>query len=124
MKELSREEFHDRVMAINRARKIFGELTDKNITNAFIAYQEVFAEREREIFISDATNPFADKIRNEINKYERPECPDCGSKMFFTIAPENDDGIKTMLICSNKECDTRLDSELSLEDWMKVLVKK
>lgn len=124
MKKLTVEEFNDRVMAIQRAKRIFGELTGQNITKAFMAYQEIFAEREREIFINNTSNPYADKTRDEINRYERPKCPDCSSDMFFQVAPDNDDGIKTILICSSKECDTRLDSELTLDEWMKVLEKK
>jgi predicted RNA-binding Zn-ribbon protein involved in translation (DUF1610 family) len=118
MKELTAEEFDDRLRAIQRAMHIFGELTDNNITKAFQAYQEIFAERERELFIAAQQNP------NSFARYERPQCPDCGEDMFIRKTMPNDEGINTQLVCGNKDCDTVLDSELTLDGWRKVLKKK
>jgi hypothetical protein len=41
MKELTLGEFQDRLKAIDRAMKIFSELTENNINRAFIAYQKI-----------------------------------------------------------------------------------
>ena len=121
MKELTEQELIDRLLAIQRAEKIFIEsgLT-KNMTTAFKAYQAIFAEREREIFLT----PSQSKPRSVMDKYERPKCPDCGYEMMFRVAMENDEGIKTQLVCSKKECDTVLNSENDLQWWMDNLKKK
>jgi hypothetical protein len=118
MKELTQEEFRDRLQAIGRAKKIFSNLTDGNITNSFIAYQEIFAERERELFITSMSNP------GSMSKYERPKCPDCGAGMKFIPVDKNDEGIQTVLTCSNPTCDTRLDSPYSMDEWRGMLKKK
>jgi uncharacterized protein with PIN domain len=109
------------MLAIQRAKKIFVEtgLTN-NITHAFEAYQEIFAERERQIFI--ATNMFSNRPRTVMDKYERPKCPECNEDMQFRIIPENDEGIKTQLVCT--KCDTVLSSENDLQWWMENLQVK
>ncbi len=117
MKNLSREEFQDRVEAVNRAAAIFGELTEQNITRAFKAYQMIFAEREREIFITNMDNP------DYMGKYERPKC-ECGFDMKFRVVPDNPDNIKTQLVCSNPECDIVLDSPYTMDEWRKILEVK
>jgi hypothetical protein len=122
MKTITEEEFRDRAQAIQRASKIFVEsgLTN-NITDAFRAYQEIFAEREREIFLS--TQFYGNKPKTVMDKYDRPKC-ECGSEMKFRIIPTNDEGIKTQLVCSNPECDIVLNSENDLAWWMENLRKK
>jgi hypothetical protein len=109
-------------MALQRASKIFIEsgLAD-NITKAFRAYQEIFAEREREIFLS--TQFYGNKPRTVMDKYDRPKC-ECGADMKFRIVPANDEGIKTQLVCSNPDCDIVLNSENALDWWMENLRKK
>jgi hypothetical protein len=120
MKELTEEEFQDRAGAIQRARHIFIESGLMNhLTRAFQAYQEIFAEREREIFLD--TQRYGNRPRTVMDKYERPKCPDCGSDMMFRLVPKNTEGIKVQLVCSKTNCDTVLNSEMSLEDWMKEL---
>ena len=126
MKELTREEFFERMHAIQRARRIFFDsgLTD-NITTAFQIYQEVFAEREREIFLN--VNVFREmlpSLSDHIDKYERPKCPDCNTDMQFRQLDENPEGIKIQLVCSNESCDTVLNSENDLQWWMDNLKKK
>jgi len=120
MRELTHEEFTDRTMAIIRAEKIFIDSgITNNITVAFQLYQYVCAEREREIFLS--TNRYGTKPRTVMDRYERPQCPDCKYDMQFRVVPENDEGIKVQLVCSNKDCDTVLNSIESIEWWMENL---
>ena len=121
MKELTLEEYRDRLEAVNRAMKIFGELTDNNITKSFQAYQLIFAEREREIFLTTMNGR---RSRTIMDKYERPQCPDCGSDMRFRSLNENEENVNTQLVCSNPQCDTVLNSDMTLEDWMKILKVK
>ena len=116
MKELSLEEFRDRAMAMQRARHIFIETgLTKNITRAFEAYQEIFAERERQKFISAQTG-------FSMDKYERPSCPDCNSPMMFRQVMQNTENIKIQLVCS--KCDTVLNDEHDLAWWMENLRRK
>lgn len=112
MKELTQEEFMDRIMALERAGRIFPDII--NITERFKLYQEVFAEREREIFISNGPKTVMDR-------YERPKC-ECGADMKFRQVPENPEGIKTQLVCT--ECDIVLNDKNDLNWWMLNLKKK
>ena len=123
MKKLTQEEFEDRIRAIQRARKIFidSDLT-KNITEAFELYQEIFAEREREVFLS--TQVYGNKPLTIMDRYERPKCPDCDSDMMFRQVPENKEGIKTQLVCSSEGCQTVLNSEEDLNWWVQNLRKR
>ena len=120
MKELTEEEFQDRMMAIQRATRIFIDTgLTKNITIAFQVYQTIFAERERQIFMSTA---FGNRPRTLMDKYERPECPECGAGMMFRQVPENPEGIKVQLVCT--KCDTVLNDKNDLTWWMKELKLK
>jgi hypothetical protein len=122
MNKLSEQEFNDRAMALQRARKIFIEsgLTN-NITVAFAVYQTIFAEREREIFLD--TMVYGNAPKTVMDRYERPKCPDCNSDFKFRQVDENPEGVKTQLVCSNTECDTVLNSENDLQWWMENLKK-
>lgn len=120
MKELSELEFQDRMMALQRAKQIFIEsgLT-ANITLAFKVYQAIFAERERQIFMSTA---FGNRPRTLMDKYERPKCPECDADMMFRDVPENPEGIKVQMVCT--KCDTVLNDTNDLTWWMKELKAK
>jgi len=116
MKELTEEEFSDRMMAMQRSRAIFVETgLTKNITHAFAAYQTIFAEREREIFLANVSGS---KPRTIMDKYYRPKCVECGADMAFRQLPENDEGTKIQLVCMNDNCDTVLNSTNDLKWWM------
>jgi hypothetical protein len=123
MNKLTREEFEDRIGAIQRASRIFIEsgLTN-NITTAFRIYQEVLSDREREIELS--TQAQGNRPRTHMDDYERPECPDCGADMLFRGVPKNANKIQTQLVCSNPECDLVLNSEKSIPEWEMELRKK
>jgi predicted RNA-binding Zn-ribbon protein involved in translation (DUF1610 family) len=119
MKQLTKEEFHDRVEAVQRARHIFSNLTEGNINKSFQAYQDIFAERERAIFLS--TTVLGHRMRTVMDKYNRPKCPECGQDMMFRVLTENKEGIKVQLVCQNAGCDTVLNSTESLEWWQEQL---
>ena len=120
MKTLTKEEFHERAKALQRAKKIFLDsgLTN-NITNAFIEYQEIFAEREREIFISTMVG--GNQPKTFMDRYERPKCPECGANMRFRLVYPNSEGILTQLVCES--CDTVLNDSHNLAWWQKNLRK-
>jgi hypothetical protein len=120
MKELSEADFRDRMMALQRAKQIFIETgLTANITLAFQAYQTIFAERERQIFMSSA---FANRPRTLMDKYERPKCPECEADMMFRQVPENPEGIKVQLVCT--KCDNVLNDTNGLDWWMTELKVK
>jgi hypothetical protein len=120
MKKLSREEFEDRIQAFIRAEKIFvhSGITD-NITTAFRIYQAVLADRERELHVAPSEHGFIPG--SQMNRYDRPRCPDCGAFMGFRVVPENDEGVKTQLVCRNGACGVVLDSELTMPEWQEKL---
>lgn len=111
MKRLTKEEFEDRMLALHRAKRIFIEsgLTN-SITRAFEIYQEVFAERERQLQVTRMTDG------GDI--YELPDCPDCGDKMRIIGAPPGVVGeINSRLACQNQKCGATFDSPYTLEQW-------
>jgi hypothetical protein len=112
MKEITEEEFADRMAALERAGRIFPDVL--NVSERFKIYQKVFAEREREIFIS--TNRYGNKPRTPMDRYDRPKC-ECGSDMAFRMVPPNDEGVKVQLVCMNPECDIVLNSDNSIDWW-------
>jgi len=122
IKNLTQQEFYERVMAVQRATRIFIETgLTKNITHAFSAYQEILAEQERDTFIS---SQYAKKIPALLDRYERPKCPDCGADMYIRMVPVNEDNIRTVLDCSSSSCDTRLLSDKDINWWIQTLEKK
>ena len=75
MKQISFEEFEDRIEAIMRVRKIFVSYITKNITTAFELYQEVLVEQERKRFLTTVTGGRVSMTW--LDQYERPRCPKC-----------------------------------------------
>lgn len=120
MKRLTREEFQDRLEAVIRSQRIFIDsgLTD-NVNTAFMLYQEILADREREILLSTKQVPKLPP--SEIGTIARPICPDCGSEFYFRGVPPNDEGIKVQLVCSNTKCDTVLNDENDINWWREFL---
>lgn len=117
MKRMDYKEFAERTADVARARRIFGKLTEGNITEAFALYQEVLAEDdERKALV--ITSREANRPLTPFDQYERPVCPDCGFEMHFRNVLENDEGIKTQLVCANVNCDTVLNSEMDITEWM------
>ena len=121
MKNLTSAEFNDRIVAVAKARRIFIDsgVANKNISTAFILYQEVLAETERQLTLS--SNIAGVRNPRIMDRYERPKCPECEAEMFFRTLAVNEEGFKTQLICSNDSCDTVLNSILTIEDWTKEL---
>lgn len=121
MKSLTQQEFTERMEAIQRAQKIFVEsgLTN-NITVAFHIYQEVFAERERQLFITEQVKDF--RPGGKLARYERIPCPDCDSNMFISVIEKGAEGHLTSVSCT--KCDTVLLSEKTLNEWMESLKRR
>lgn len=127
MKKIGQEEFHDRIGAIIRARKIFIPHLTKNITIAFELYQEVLAEQKRMRFLTVATGGRLPP--SQLDQYERPLCPQCKEPLYLRVINEpkgrgNRKGWKTCWICMKPQCIYERFSKRSLNDWMRKLKKK
>jgi len=114
MKRLTLEEFTGRTQAIQRAMRIFGHMTDNDITRAFTAYQLVLAETPRKIMLN--TEAHGNRSPTIFDRYERQKCPECGADMMIRRVPPNDEGIKAQFVCSNNACDVVLDSPMTMEE--------
>jgi hypothetical protein len=121
MNRMSEQEFRDRVEAVARARRIFinSGVVGKNLTHAFILYQELLAEQDRDLWIS--TVQAGNRLPAMFDGYDRPKCPDCGSDLMFLPLKDNPEGHKVMLRCESGPCDTVLYSDMSIEEWEKEL---
>jgi len=121
MRKLTYEEFQMRLRELDRARHIFSNLTDNNITKAFEAYQEILMEDKMPVGIP------AESVRgmtgSVFDSLPRPKCPICGMSMYIRGVPPNKDHIQSQLVCVEPKCDTVLDSELSVYDWRDLLSK-
>jgi len=114
----------DQQAAVQRARTIFIQSgITNNISTAYEMYQELLAERDREL-IMKAEWKINGNPRSIMDRYERPKCPECDADMLFRLIPANVEGVNTQLVCGNKECSVVLDSEMTIRDWMNVLEKK
>ena len=117
---MTADEFRDRLMAIQRARKIFCEtgLTN-NITHAFEVYQELLAEAERDIIVTAEQLP-EDSGGFVLKEDELLDCPDCGAKMYIRIFANAPPGEPmSQVVCSNQACDTLYDSDKNASDWVR-----
>lgn len=119
MNKLTQQEFQDRVQAVARARRIFINLTDGRIDNAFTLYQAVLAEQERDVIINTLTS--GNRPPALFDNFERPKCPDCGADFMFRPLADNPEGYKVMLTCENPQCKTVLYSENDIQWWAEEL---
>jgi hypothetical protein len=119
MKKMSFEEFSKRVAEIDKANKIFGNLTGNNISQSFAMYQEILAEEKMEVFISTAEG--GDRAPTIMDDYERPKCPECDTYLRLKIAPVDAEGHRwnTAWVCI--KCSAEYYSENTVEDWMREL---
>lgn len=124
MKRISFEEFRDRTEAVAKARKISIPHLTKNITIAFEIYQEIFAEQERDRFLTTATGGRA--AMTWLDQYERPSCPLCKEFLYLRIIRDlkglsNQRGWKTCWECLGPNCAYEEYSEKTVEEWVRQL---
>lgn len=107
MKTLSKPEFFERVKRVQDAHKIFGHMTDNDMTRAFEAYQEILAEKPRAIYI---TKNDQGEIRAKfLDRFKRPRCPECGAELFIRPifapqGPTNIKGYQSSWFCQEGDC--------------------
>jgi len=141
MQDISKTEFQDRIEAIQKARRIFNNLTDNNITRSFIAYQEVLAEEKRKIALNTRENGRVPSSPLIDDNYIRPHCPECKTKGKINVplymrlirncdgkyvpkGPSNKFGWKSVWECHELYCVYEQYSRMSLEDWLEKLPRK
>jgi len=129
MNKLTEQEFQDRISALTKARKIFIPHMTKNISIAFELYQKVLAKQKQDIFLNTAKAGRAP--RTWLDKYERPECPECGEVLYLrSICGKgikqhgNLKGWKTCWECLGPRCMYEAYSRKSIGKWMKRLRRK
>jgi hypothetical protein len=116
MKEMAFEEFRDRLLEFQKARKIFvtSGLTN-NITHAFEAYQEILAREKKKIYLN--TKDHGKKVSSIFDGLDRPECVECQAQLYFRAVPKNKKGILAQLVCTNSDCQRVYNSKIDLETW-------
>ena len=122
MRKLTYDEFQDRLMAEQRAKRIFLHMTGGDVAKAFEAYQDILAETQRPVIVPAAsmqgmTGSAFDGLKH------RPKCPECGMDMNLRAVPDNIEGVKSQLVCADPQCDVVLDSELTIPEWYDLLKK-
>jgi len=145
MKRLTEEEFKEKLKyatkklfendmrndAINRADRIFGNLTDNNISDSFAIYQEILAEWERSIRHDTRVNGYRGQLLLD-HMVKRPICPDCGKELFIILVNDTqrnqiEDAPEAKSFWACKDTDCGYESELSNKtkyDWAMELPKK
>ena len=126
MRVLSYNEFYKRTTEVQKAKKIFGELTEKNVSKAFEAYQEILADEAADVFISTAFG--GRRAKTWVDKFGRPKCEACGADMRLFPRKINESpevmvggNWKSLWVCP--ECDNELWSEWEWFEWMEALRK-
>jgi len=122
MRKLTYDEFQDRLQAEQRAKRIFLHMTGGDVAKAFEAYQDILAETQRPVIVPAAsmqgmTGSAFDGLKH------RPKCPECGMDMNLRAVPDNIEGVKSQLVCSDPQCAVVLDSELTIPEWYDLLKK-
>jgi hypothetical protein len=119
MKKLTTEEFNTRTTEILKASRIFGHITDGNITKAFEIYQEILGEEQLPVFISSVVG--GNKAPTFLDGYDRPKCPECGKDMRMRIGAKDPAGKewKTSWACT--DCMSEYYSDKTPMEWMKEL---
>jgi len=112
---MNADEYQNRLKVIARAMQLYGEQAGGNINKAL----ELLNEPDFEISIP--VERFQGLTGSEFDRYEHIECPDCGAIMNLRFVPKNEEGINSQSVCSNPDCDTVLDSGLTIDDWRREL---
>jgi hypothetical protein len=116
MKKMDYEEFIKRTAEIFKANKIFGNLTNDNLSASFTIYQELLAEEKREVFMSTKTG--GNGVPTIMDEFRRPTCPDCNIDMRLKGGATDMQGKfwNTAWVC--EKCLTEYYSEKTVNDWM------
>jgi hypothetical protein len=107
MKELTKVEFNKRIHQVRDAERIFGHLTDHNVTLAYRIYRDIFEENG----LPEAlTYSKAGKFHvYSLKPYKRPKCPRCGKPLHLRYVgvpqgKQNKNGYKSCWECMEKDC--------------------
>lgn len=89
MKKMTFEEFQKRLIEVDKARKIFNNLTGDNITNSFMVYQEILASEQMPANISSEQ---ANRTPEVLDDYLKKTCPECGMDMVIRAMVKDEEG--------------------------------
>jgi len=114
MKVLTFEEFQQRTNEVIKAQRIFvGSGITKNITTAFTLYQEILADEQFDLFVTNKQTPFAN--------ITRPLCSECNEELKLDPAPRlvNGEEFLSTWICSN--CGAEFYTKKTPRQWYEEL---
>lgn len=127
MKQLTLQDFKERTEAIARARKIFIPHITKNISVAFMLYQEVLADYERKVFLNTVNGG---KVpMSWLDNFERPRCPKCNEPLYLRLihvkqGPRNMKGWQSCWECVGTNCYFEEYSKKSINEWIQRLKRR
>jgi len=107
MKELSEREFQKRLHQVRDAQRIFGHMTEQNISLAYRIYRDIFDEKDLPEVLTYRT---AGKFHTfSLRPYKRPKCPLCGSALHLRRigvrqGKANVHGYKSCWECTKDDC--------------------
>ena len=120
MNKLTSEEFHQRVSEVAKARKIFIPNITKNISEAFILYQEVLIAEEKRI-AENITTEAGTRMPMLLDGYIRPKCPECNEEMGLKLKAKDAKGKEWESSWNCPKCLLEYYSEKTFDDWLKEL---
>lgn len=127
MKDLTVDEFNKRARQVRDAYKIFGHITDYNITVAYKIYRDIFEEKDLPEMISYRRHGRLEHVM--ISPYVRPVCPRCGARLHIrnicaTKGPSNRNGYRSCWECMKPDCCYEKHSTRTVVQELKQLKRK
>ena len=120
MKDLDRNEFHQRLEAIAKARKIFIPHITKNITIAFDLYQELLAEEKMANRLVSKTH--GNRPRTILDEFERLECEKCGAPLRLRVFYPKGEETATYTRWECEKCPWKGEKvKKTVEEWIQML---
>ena len=113
------KDFHKRLLATTKARRIFMPHITKNISTAFAIYQELLADEKMAVFISTAVG--GSRPLTPLDDLVRPRCDECGSELRLKINAVDESGAihPSAWVCEN--CGLVNYSDKTVKEWLEVL---
>ena len=128
MIDLSPDEFNRRARQVRDAYKIFGHMTEHNITLAYKIYRDIFEEKDLPEIIS-YSNEHGKLEHLLLSPYVRPKCPKCGSRLNLRHicakkGPSNINGYRSCWECMAEDCYYEEHSTRTVVKQLKQLKRK
>ena len=119
MKELTQDEWSQRLLDMQNARKIFISTgLTKNISVAFEVYQELLADEKLDVFVSTMQGK---PVRTPMDLVDRPQCDDCNLPMRMKINPTDKDSKTWATSWACMKCGLEYYSDKTPQQWYEEL---